>query len=124
MQPKLRTPYSTWDVLNCVKIMTGEVRVRAQEEDVETRMRPTLTNRFTVTNVAANQMTSTPTAAGVEGVSKKLCPRFATDQRCPLEEDVSMNILRTVPGSASSEVVSTICHENVQDLAQWKAASP
>eukprot|EP00975_Prorocentrum_lima_P017554 3706058-Prorocentrum_lima.AAC.1 len=42
MQPKLRHPKETWDVLNFVKIMTGEVRVRAQEEEVETRMRPTL----------------------------------------------------------------------------------
>eukprot|EP00975_Prorocentrum_lima_P039899 8380462-Prorocentrum_lima.AAC.1 len=56
--------------------VTGEVRVRAQEEDVETRMRPTLNNKFTVTNVTANQMTSTATAAGVEGVTNKLCPRF------------------------------------------------
>eukprot|EP00975_Prorocentrum_lima_P012678 2686914-Prorocentrum_lima.AAC.1 len=32
------------------------------------------TNRFTVTNVAANQMTSTPIAAGVEGITKKTCP--------------------------------------------------
>eukprot|EP00975_Prorocentrum_lima_P026814 5635828-Prorocentrum_lima.AAC.1 len=63
--------------------MTGEVRVRAQEEEVETRMRPALNNKFTVTNVTASQMTSNPTAAGVEGVTEKLCQRFATDQGCP-----------------------------------------
>eukprot|EP00975_Prorocentrum_lima_P019667 4139470-Prorocentrum_lima.AAC.1 len=38
MQPTLRNPKSTWDVLDVVKIMTGEV------EEVETRMRPTLNN--------------------------------------------------------------------------------
>eukprot|EP00975_Prorocentrum_lima_P046130 9647448-Prorocentrum_lima.AAC.1 len=60
--------------------MTGEVRVRAQEEEVEIRIRPTLNSRFPVTNVTPNQLTSIPTAAGVEGVMKKSCPRFATDQ--------------------------------------------
>eukprot|EP00975_Prorocentrum_lima_P051364 10759945-Prorocentrum_lima.AAC.1 len=63
MQPKLRNPTLTWNVLEFVKMMTGEVRVRAQEEDVETRMRPALNNRFTVINVTASQMTSNPTAA-------------------------------------------------------------
>eukprot|EP00975_Prorocentrum_lima_P011628 2474801-Prorocentrum_lima.AAC.1 len=63
--------------------MTGEVRVRAQEEEVATRMRPALNSRFTATNVTANQMTSIATAAGVEGVTQKLCPRFATHQGCP-----------------------------------------
>eukprot|EP00975_Prorocentrum_lima_P059225 12417985-Prorocentrum_lima.AAC.1 len=52
--------------------MIGEVR----------EMRPTLTNRFTVTSFAANQSMATPTAAGVEGVTRKPCPRFATDQGC------------------------------------------
>eukprot|EP00975_Prorocentrum_lima_P027040 5687333-Prorocentrum_lima.AAC.1 len=60
--------------------MAGEVRVRALEEDVESKMRPTLTNRFTVTSLAANHSMATPTAAGVEGVTRKSCPRFATDQ--------------------------------------------
>eukprot|EP00975_Prorocentrum_lima_P004963 1079685-Prorocentrum_lima.AAC.1 len=80
MQPKLRHPTVTWDVLDFVKIMTGEVRVRAQEEEMGTRMRPTLNNRFTVTNVTTSQMTSNPSAAGAEGVTKKSCPRFAASQ--------------------------------------------
>eukprot|EP00975_Prorocentrum_lima_P015495 3283141-Prorocentrum_lima.AAC.1 len=63
--------------------MTGEVRVRAQEEDVETRVRGTLNNRFTVTNVTVNQMTSTPAAASVEGATHTSCPRFAAYQGCP-----------------------------------------
>eukprot|EP00975_Prorocentrum_lima_P023949 5039682-Prorocentrum_lima.AAC.1 len=29
MQPKLRIPSSSWDIVDLVKIMTGEVRVRA-----------------------------------------------------------------------------------------------
>eukprot|EP00975_Prorocentrum_lima_P070628 12933169-Prorocentrum_lima.AAC.1 len=48
MQPKLRNPSSTWGVVDFVKIMTGEVRVRALEEDVELKMRPTMTNRQTL----------------------------------------------------------------------------
>eukprot|EP00975_Prorocentrum_lima_P062311 12884964-Prorocentrum_lima.AAC.1 len=60
--------------------MTGEVRVRALEEDVESKMRPTLTNRLMVTSLATNQSMATPNAAGVEGVTRKSCPRFATDQ--------------------------------------------
>eukprot|EP00975_Prorocentrum_lima_P062080 12883642-Prorocentrum_lima.AAC.1 len=55
MHPNLRNPSTTWDILELVKIMTGEVRVRALEEDVGTKMRPTLTNKFTVTSLAANQ---------------------------------------------------------------------
>eukprot|EP00975_Prorocentrum_lima_P041980 8824095-Prorocentrum_lima.AAC.1 len=62
--------------------MTGEVRVRALEEDVESKMRPTLTNMFTVTSLATHQSMATPTAAGVEGVTRKSCPGFATDQGC------------------------------------------
>eukprot|EP00975_Prorocentrum_lima_P017096 3620817-Prorocentrum_lima.AAC.1 len=33
MRPKLRNPTTTWDVLAFVKIMTGAVRVRAQDEE-------------------------------------------------------------------------------------------
>eukprot|EP00975_Prorocentrum_lima_P051188 10723936-Prorocentrum_lima.AAC.1 len=33
MQPKLRNPSSTWDIVHFVKIMIGEVGVRALEED-------------------------------------------------------------------------------------------
>eukprot|EP00975_Prorocentrum_lima_P054396 11409121-Prorocentrum_lima.AAC.1 len=61
------------DVLTFVKIMTGEVRVRAREEEVELRMTPTLTNKLT-TNFAATPMSAIPTAAGMEGVTRKLCP--------------------------------------------------
>eukprot|EP00975_Prorocentrum_lima_P065617 12904467-Prorocentrum_lima.AAC.1 len=60
--------------------MTGEVTVRALAADVETGMRPSLTNKCTVTSVAANQPMAAPPAAGVEGVTRKSCPRFATDQ--------------------------------------------
>eukprot|EP00975_Prorocentrum_lima_P022356 4700909-Prorocentrum_lima.AAC.1 len=69
MHPKLRNPTNTWDIVEFVKVMTGEVRVRALEEDVEARMRPTLTNKFTVTSLAATQVMATPTAAGVEGAT-------------------------------------------------------
>eukprot|EP00975_Prorocentrum_lima_P056782 11910984-Prorocentrum_lima.AAC.1 len=47
MHPRLRNPTSTWDIVEFVKVMTGEVRVRALEEDVDLKMRPTLTNRLT-----------------------------------------------------------------------------
>eukprot|EP00975_Prorocentrum_lima_P024639 5178897-Prorocentrum_lima.AAC.1 len=33
IQSSLRTPHSMWDVLPCARIMTGEGRVRAQEEE-------------------------------------------------------------------------------------------
>eukprot|EP00975_Prorocentrum_lima_P063315 12890786-Prorocentrum_lima.AAC.1 len=33
IQHTLRTPQSKWEVLSFVKIMTGEVRVRAHEEE-------------------------------------------------------------------------------------------
>eukprot|EP00975_Prorocentrum_lima_P003625 791613-Prorocentrum_lima.AAC.1 len=62
MQPKLRNPSSTWGSVNFAKIMTGDVRVRASEEEVESKMRPTLTSRFT-TNLAAISMSPIPTAA-------------------------------------------------------------
>eukprot|EP00975_Prorocentrum_lima_P067119 12913117-Prorocentrum_lima.AAC.1 len=32
-QHSLRNPHSIWEVLPCVRIMTGEVRVRAHEEE-------------------------------------------------------------------------------------------
>eukprot|EP00975_Prorocentrum_lima_P019256 4054246-Prorocentrum_lima.AAC.1 len=35
------------EVLICVRTMTGEVRVRAQEEEVELKTFPTLTNNVT-----------------------------------------------------------------------------
>eukprot|EP00975_Prorocentrum_lima_P062515 12886031-Prorocentrum_lima.AAC.1 len=60
--------------------MTGEVRVRALQGDVESKMRLTLTNRLTVTSLATNQSMATAIAAGVEGVTRKSCPSFATDQ--------------------------------------------
>eukprot|EP00975_Prorocentrum_lima_P016519 3503595-Prorocentrum_lima.AAC.1 len=41
LKPHLRNPSNMLDVLTCVKIVTGEVRVRAE---VELRMIPTLTN--------------------------------------------------------------------------------
>eukprot|EP00975_Prorocentrum_lima_P003740 815740-Prorocentrum_lima.AAC.1 len=47
-------------------------------------MRPTLTNRFTVTNLAAHPMSANPTAAGVEGVTRKVRHRFMSNQGCPL----------------------------------------
>eukprot|EP00975_Prorocentrum_lima_P054382 11406407-Prorocentrum_lima.AAC.1 len=63
--------------------MTGEVRVRALEEDVESKMHPNLTNKFTVTNLAAHPTSAIPIAAGMEIIAKNLCQRFATDQGCP-----------------------------------------
>eukprot|EP00975_Prorocentrum_lima_P016402 3476577-Prorocentrum_lima.AAC.1 len=72
MQPKLRNPSSTWDIVDFVKVMTGEVRVSACEEEVESKMRPTLTNRFTTT-LAASSMSPIPTAAGVEGITNNVC---------------------------------------------------
>eukprot|EP00975_Prorocentrum_lima_P054012 11328055-Prorocentrum_lima.AAC.1 len=68
MQPHLRNPSNMWDIVTFVKIMSGEVRVRAREEDAELRMIPTLTNKFT-TSLAATQMSAIPTAAGMEGVT-------------------------------------------------------
>eukprot|EP00975_Prorocentrum_lima_P071398 12937424-Prorocentrum_lima.AAC.1 len=44
MHPRLRNPTSTWGIVEFVKLMTREVRVRAPEEYVESKMRPTLTN--------------------------------------------------------------------------------
>eukprot|EP00975_Prorocentrum_lima_P067486 12915219-Prorocentrum_lima.AAC.1 len=79
--------------------MTGKVGVRAQEEEVETRMQPTLNSRFTATNVTANQMTSIPTAAGVEGVTKKLCPRFVTGQGCPFGRGCQYDHPKDCPGA-------------------------
>eukprot|EP00975_Prorocentrum_lima_P022286 4685759-Prorocentrum_lima.AAC.1 len=64
MHPKLRNPTRTCDIVEFVKIQTGEVRVRALEEDVESKMRPTLTNWLTLTSSATNQSMETPTAAG------------------------------------------------------------
>eukprot|EP00975_Prorocentrum_lima_P058133 12192854-Prorocentrum_lima.AAC.1 len=37
-QPSLRNPLSMWEVMMFVKIMTGEVKVRAQEEEIELKM--------------------------------------------------------------------------------------
>eukprot|EP00975_Prorocentrum_lima_P019487 4103787-Prorocentrum_lima.AAC.1 len=82
MQPKLRNPTSTWDIVDFVMIMTRAVGVRALEEDVESRMRPALSNRFAVTNLAANSMSANPAAARVEGVTRKVCQRFVSDQGC------------------------------------------
>eukprot|EP00975_Prorocentrum_lima_P061933 12882711-Prorocentrum_lima.AAC.1 len=63
-------------------------------------MRPTLANKFTVRSVAATQLTATPIAAGVEGVTRKSCLRFATHQglgrRCQYEHP------KDCPGNASS----------------------
>eukprot|EP00975_Prorocentrum_lima_P067962 12918009-Prorocentrum_lima.AAC.1 len=47
-------------------------------------MRPTLTNRFTLTNLAATPMSAISTAAGVKGLTRKFCQRFATYQGCPV----------------------------------------
>eukprot|EP00975_Prorocentrum_lima_P055142 11560828-Prorocentrum_lima.AAC.1 len=64
--------------------MTGEVRVRArEEEEVEVRMLPTLTNKLT-TSCAASSSSTIPTAAGIEGLTRNMCTCFATCQGCPL----------------------------------------
>eukprot|EP00975_Prorocentrum_lima_P060909 12772849-Prorocentrum_lima.AAC.1 len=64
-------------------MMTGEVRVRARKEEVQFRMLPALTNRVTP-NLAASSSSIIPTAVGMEGLTRKLCARFATYQGCPL----------------------------------------
>eukprot|EP00975_Prorocentrum_lima_P067778 12916956-Prorocentrum_lima.AAC.1 len=84
MQPHVRNPSNIWDVLTLVRMMTGEVRVRAREEEVELRMLPTLTNRV-APNLEASSSSIIPTAAGMEGYTRKLCARFGTDQGCPLQ---------------------------------------
>eukprot|EP00975_Prorocentrum_lima_P061242 12839911-Prorocentrum_lima.AAC.1 len=61
-------------------------------------MRSTLNNRFIVANVTANQMTSTPATAGVEGVTKRLCPRFATYQGCPFGRRCQYDHPKDCPG--------------------------
>eukprot|EP00975_Prorocentrum_lima_P027054 5689870-Prorocentrum_lima.AAC.1 len=66
MQPHLRNPSNMWDIVNFVTIMTGEVRVRACEEEVESKMIPALTKKCT-TSLAATPMSAIPTAAGMEG---------------------------------------------------------
>eukprot|EP00975_Prorocentrum_lima_P003836 836950-Prorocentrum_lima.AAC.1 len=38
MQPKLRNPSSAWNIVDFVKIMAGDVRDRALEEEVESKM--------------------------------------------------------------------------------------
>eukprot|EP00975_Prorocentrum_lima_P041116 8639550-Prorocentrum_lima.AAC.1 len=60
--------------------MIGEVRVRAQEEEMQLNISPTVT-----TNVTGNFASSShiPIAAGMEGVTKKPCTRFMTEQGCP-----------------------------------------
>eukprot|EP00975_Prorocentrum_lima_P061365 12863895-Prorocentrum_lima.AAC.1 len=79
LQPKLRNPSSTWDIVDFVKIMPGGVRVRVSEEAVESRMRPTLTNKINI-NPMATQMSAIPTAAGMEGATHNACQRLATEQ--------------------------------------------
>eukprot|EP00975_Prorocentrum_lima_P067608 12915851-Prorocentrum_lima.AAC.1 len=61
-------------------------------------MRPTQTNKFTVTSLAANQLTATPIAAGVEGATRKSCFRFATYQGCPLGRRYQYEHHKDCPG--------------------------
>eukprot|EP00975_Prorocentrum_lima_P040268 8457108-Prorocentrum_lima.AAC.1 len=61
-------------------------------------MRPTLNSRFPGTNVTANQMTSIPIAAGVEGAMKKSCQTFATDQGCPFGRRCQYEHPKDCPG--------------------------
>eukprot|EP00975_Prorocentrum_lima_P046547 9728648-Prorocentrum_lima.AAC.1 len=59
------------DVVTFVKVMIGEVRIRAHEEEVGLKMLPTLTNKLTA-SLAATTMSVVPTAVGMEGITRKL----------------------------------------------------
>eukprot|EP00975_Prorocentrum_lima_P057040 11967507-Prorocentrum_lima.AAC.1 len=61
-------------------------------------MRPTLTNRFTVTNLTASPISATPTAAGMERIARNLPQRFATDQGCPLGRKCQYEHTKDCPG--------------------------
>eukprot|EP00975_Prorocentrum_lima_P034719 7297414-Prorocentrum_lima.AAC.1 len=63
--------------------MTGEVRVRAPEEDMELKIFPVRTNN--VTSKLASSSTI-PTAAGREGITRTLCSRVMTEHGCPKGE--------------------------------------
>eukprot|EP00975_Prorocentrum_lima_P049706 10403720-Prorocentrum_lima.AAC.1 len=60
--------------------MTGEVRVRAQEEELELKIFPALTNNVTTDFASSSTI---PTVVGMEGITKKPCTRFMTEQGCP-----------------------------------------
>eukprot|EP00975_Prorocentrum_lima_P062707 12887019-Prorocentrum_lima.AAC.1 len=62
-------------------------------------MRPTLTNRFTVTNLAASPMSAIPAAAGMERMAKHVCQRFATKQGCPLGRKCQYEHPKDCPGT-------------------------
>eukprot|EP00975_Prorocentrum_lima_P061709 12881442-Prorocentrum_lima.AAC.1 len=57
-------------------------------------MRPTVTNKVIVTNLAANQLLATPTAAGVEEVTRKSCQ----SQGCPLGRRCQYDHPKDCPG--------------------------
>eukprot|EP00975_Prorocentrum_lima_P035341 7422718-Prorocentrum_lima.AAC.1 len=59
--------------------MIEEVKVRAQEEAVELKMLPALTNKVTSSFASSS---SIPTAAGIEGMTEKPCARCMADQGC------------------------------------------
>eukprot|EP00975_Prorocentrum_lima_P047972 10031425-Prorocentrum_lima.AAC.1 len=60
--------------------MAGEVRVRAQEEEMELKIFAVLTNH--VTSKFASSSTIS-TAAGMEGITMKPCTRCMTEHGCP-----------------------------------------
>eukprot|EP00975_Prorocentrum_lima_P036690 7718712-Prorocentrum_lima.AAC.1 len=61
-------------------------------------MIPTFTNKYT-TSLAATSTSAIPIAAGMEGVTKKLCPKFATDQGCPFGRMCQYEHPRQYPGT-------------------------
>eukprot|EP00975_Prorocentrum_lima_P064889 12900210-Prorocentrum_lima.AAC.1 len=60
--------------------MTGEVRVRSEEDDMELKIFPVLTNHVTSNFTSSSTI---PTAAGMEGITKKPYSIFTTEQGCP-----------------------------------------
>eukprot|EP00975_Prorocentrum_lima_P021283 4482029-Prorocentrum_lima.AAC.1 len=60
-----------------------------------------------------------PTAAGMQGVTRKPCPRFATDQGCPhLGGSASTNIPGNAQGFVSFVVALITTLDNAEDLEQ------
>eukprot|EP00975_Prorocentrum_lima_P046980 9820255-Prorocentrum_lima.AAC.1 len=61
-------------------------------------MIPTLTNKL-ASDCAAAPMSAIPTAAGMERVTRELCPRLATDQGCPFGRRCQYAHPRECPGT-------------------------
>ncbi len=83
-KPEIRNPSNLHDILMYIKVMLGEVRVRAQEETIQGHIQGQVSH-------AMQRSVNLPIAAGMERVVKKPCPRFHTDcggpagRNCPLD---------------------------------------